>query len=175
MDQRQQDASSVRSLDGPVRDLFERIEPHADLKAPHLPAIAAALAELAADHDYLAPAIAELGDVNGLSALHKPERGPRLFLVHRRTGEMGAVHDHQVWVALAPIVGVETHRHWRPTTSDDCRRIAIDEEQAVKPGSVITLQPPDDIHDHGHRMGVGDAAYVLIMTGDDQSRYRRSE
>jgi hypothetical protein len=32
-----------------------------------------------------------------------------------------------------------------------------------------------DIHSHGHVAGSGEAAYVLIMTGDDQRLYRRTE
>ncbi len=165
----------VATLDAPLRELFDRIEPYADLVAPTLPGITGALTALAADYDYLAPAIADLGDTSGLAPLHVPERGPRLFLVHRRQGQMGAVHDHQVWVALAPIVGVETHRLWRPTSAGMRDRIEIAEEAAIEPASCVTLQPPDDIHDHGHRLGVGDAAYVLILLGDDQLRYRRSE
>ena len=162
-------------LDTPLRELFDRIEPYSDLGAPTLPRIAAALTALAADHDYLAPAIADLGDTSGVAPLHVPERGPRLSLVHRSQGEMGAVHDHRVWVALAPIVGVETHRLWRPTSADVRDRIEIAEAAAIEPSSCVTLQPPDDIHDHGHRLGVGDAAYVLILLGDDQLRYHRSE
>ena len=54
-------------------------------------------------------------------------------------------------------------------------RIEIAEATAIEPASSVILQPPDDIHDHGHRLGVGDAAYVLILLGDDQLRYRRSE
>ena len=167
--------SAVRSLDAPLRELFDRIEPYADLTSPELPSIADALIDLARDHDYLAPAITALGDVNGLAPLHVPELGPRLFLVHRREGQMGAVHDHQVWVALAPIVGVETHRLWRPTSATDRTRLEIAAEQALQPASCVTMQPPNDIHDHGHRLGVGDAAYLLILLGDDQFRYTRSE
>lgn len=163
------------TLDAPLRELFERIEPHADLASPGLPSIAQALEALALDHDYLAPAIARLGDVNGLAPLHVPERGPRLFLVHRQEGHMSAVHDHQVWVALAPVVGVETHRRWRPSSPADRDRLVAIEERGVPPATCVTLQPPDDIHDHGHRLGVGDAAYVLILLGDDQYRYTRSE
>lgn len=162
-------------LDAPVRQLFERIAPHADLAAPALGLIADALTDLARDHDYLAPAISTLGDTSGAAPLYAPERGPRLFLVHRRSGQMGAVHDHHVWVALAPIIGVESHRLWRPIDNADRERIAMAEERALDPGGCITLLPPDDIHDHGHRMGVGEAAYVLILLGDDQFRYRRSE
>ena len=35
--------------------------------------------------------------------------------------------------------------------------------------------PPDDIHDHGHLVGNGTPAYVLILTGDDQTRFERHE
>lgn len=168
-------ADAVAALDEPLRELFERVEPHADLVSPGLTSIADALVQLASDHDYLAPAIARLGDVNGLTGLHVPERGPRLFLVHRRHGQMGAVHDHRVWVALTPVVGVETHRRWRPASPADRDRLSLADEQAVQPATCITLQPPDDIHDHGHKLGVGDAAYVLILLGDDQFRYTRSE
>ena len=167
--------TSAGQLDGPLRELFERIEPHADLTAPGLPEIADALRDLAADHDYFAPAIRERGDHSGPTPLYLPDRGPRLYLVHRRSGQMGAVHDHKVWVALAPIVGVETHRRWRPLTAEDRASIKTTDEEAVRPGTCVTLLPPDDIHDHGHRLGVGDASYVLILLGDDQFRHRRSE
>lgn len=166
---------AIRALDTPLRELFERIEPYADLAAPGLTSIADALVALASDHDYLAPAIAELGDVSGPAPLHVPLSGPRLFLVHRREGQLSAVHDHRVWVALAPVIGVETHRRWRPSSARDLERLEVVEETALQPASCVTLQPPDDIHDHGHRLGVGDAAYVLILLGDDQYRYTRSE
>lgn len=165
----------VAALDAPLRALFERIEPHADLAAPDLAAIGSALVDLAGDHDYLVPAIERMGDVSMPVGLHVPERGPRLFLVHRREGEMGAVHDHRVWVALAPVVGIETHRRWRPLTAEDRSRIEMAEELGLGPASYVALQPPDDIHDHGHLTGRGDAAYVLILLGDDQFRYRRNE
>lgn len=165
----------IRSLDAPLRGLFERIESYADLADPNLPIIGTALMDLASDHDYLAPAISEMEDVSGPVPLFVPERGPRLFLVHREEGQMSAVHDHRVWVAIAPIVGVETHRRWRPLTAADRARLELAEEEALGPASYVALQPPDDIHDHGHLTGRGDAAYVLIMLGDDQFAYRRSE
>ena len=168
-------ARTVGALDAPLRRLFETIEPYADLHAPDLEEVAAALRMLAHDHDYLVPAIERMGDVSASTPLHMPERGPRLFLVHRRTGEMSAVHDHQVWVAIAPVTGIETHRRWRPRAANDPARLSVEAEQAVGPAEYVTLLPPDDIHDHGHRLGVGDAAYVLILLGDDQFRYERHE
>ena len=167
--------TDISSLDAPLRELFERIGPHADLADPNLAIIGNALLDTAADLDYLAPAIRKMGDVSGAVPLFVPDRGPRLFLVHRREGQMGAVHDHKVWVAIAPIVGIETHREWRPLTPEDRTRLELAQEQTLGPASYVALRPPDDIHDHGHLGGRGDAAYVLILLGDDQFAYRRSE
>ena len=169
------EAPRVAGPDGPVAELLERIAPHADLARPGLPAIAEALMALAADHDYLAPHIARLGDFSGAHPLHVPPSGPRLSLVHRRAGQMSAVHDHGVWVALAPIVGVETHRRYRPLTRSDRAVLHVAEERPLGPAECVTLQPPDDIHDHGHLSGRGDAAWVLILLGDDQFQRRRTE
>ncbi|CAN5845764.1 hypothetical protein BH23CHL8_BH23CHL8_21320 [soil metagenome] len=162
-------------MDAPLRELFERVGPHADLAHPDLPTIAAALLDLAADHDYLAPVIARMADVSGAQPLHMPPSGPRLSLVHRKAGQMSAVHDHGVWVALAPVVGIETHRRYRPLTPSDRATLRVAEDQPLGPAECVTLQPPDDIHDHGHLTGRGDAAWVLILLGDDQFQRRRSE
>ena len=145
-------------LDAPVRTLFERIAGPAVRHDPDLDAIGRALVDLARDVDYLAPWIERLGDRNGSLPIHAPERGPRLMIVHRREGQMGAVHDHATWVAVSPIVGPE-----------------VAEALALEPSDVATLLPPDDLHDHGHLAGHGVPAYVLIMTGDDQTRFTRNE
>lgn len=162
-------------LDGPLRELLERIGPHADLAAPNLPMLGSALVELAADHDYFAPTISAMAADAPVVPLILPERGPRLMLVHREHGQMSAVHDHGVWVVLAPVVGIESHRRWRPLTADDRTRLRLAEEEGLSPTDYQAMQPPDDIHDHGHLVGRGDAAYVLIMLGDDQVSYQRSE
>ena len=31
---------------------------------------------------------------------------------------MSAIHDHGCWVVLAPVTGVETHRHFRARASE---------------------------------------------------------
>ena len=157
-----------------MRRLFERIAPFAALDSPDLPALSAALIDFAADLDYLSAHIAAMGGASGASPIHLPERGPRLTLVHRRDGEMGAVHDHGVWIAAAPVVGLETHRRYRASLADE-RRLELAEELAIGPQQSVTLLPPDDIHDHGHLAGRGQPAYVLILAGDDQFRYRRRE
>lgn len=161
--------------DPPVRALFERIAGPAAAVPPDLAAIGAALVDLARDVDYLAPWVARLGDVNGALPIHTPERGPRLMLVHRREGEMGAVHDHATWVAITPIVGLEMHRRYRVIGDGVAARPEVAETLALEPSDLVTLVPPDDLHDHGHLAGRGTPAYVLIMTGDDQRRFRRNE
>ena len=167
-------------VDAPIRALFERVAASIRPQAPHLDAIAEALAELARDVEYLAPRIAELGVASRAQAMYAPARGPRLMLAHRREGQMGAVHDHGCWVAVTPIVGIETHRHWRvadggPGPARGVARIRLVEERALAPAEVVALMTGDDFHDHGHVAGRGQPAYVLILTGDDQFRYRRTE
>jgi predicted metal-dependent enzyme (double-stranded beta helix superfamily) len=168
-------SDDLSSLDDPVRRLFERIAAPAAGTTPDLAAIAAPLVELAADLDYVSRWVDKLGDESGSLAIHAPARGPRLMIVHRREGQMGAVHDHRTWVAIAPIVGLETHRRWRVVDADAQPRLELAESLSLRPADAATLLPPDDLHDHGHLAGHGEPAHVLIMTGDDQSLFTRNE
>ncbi len=163
-------------LDAPLRALFERVVVALAGDIPNLPAIAAAMIDLAADHDYIAPRVRAFGDGTGAVGLHVPARGPRLSLVHRGEAQMGAIHDHGCWVAIASITGIETHRHFRAAASDaQLARLELVTDRGVSPGEAVTMLAGDDIHAHGHVPGRGEAAYVLIMTGDDQRLYRRHE
>ena len=159
------------ALDQPLRELFERIAEPAALATPDLAAIGRAVADLAADVDYLATWVDRMGDRSGGLPMVAPSRGPRLTLVHRLEGQMGAVHDHGVWIVAGAIQGLETHRRYRVTDG----RLAVAEERILAPTDVTTLLPPDDLHDHGHMAGVGDPAYILILAGDDQVQVRRNE
>lgn len=161
--------------DPPVRSLFERIAGPAAATQPDLSSIGAALADLASDVDYLAPWVARLDDQGGGLSIHAPERGPRLILVHRREGQMGAIHDHGTWVAISPILGLETHRRYRVVGEGSAARPEVVEVRGLQASDFATLLPPDDLHDHGHLAGSGRPAFVLIMTGDDQTRFRRNE
>ena len=135
--------------------------------------------DLAADLDYVGRWVERIGDESRSLPIHAPERGPRLMIVHRADGQMGAVHDHATWVAIAPIVGLETHRRYRVIrdagTPTSPGRLEVAETLSLVPSHVATLLPPDDLHDHGHLAGHGAPAYVLIMTGDDQTRFIRNE
>jgi predicted metal-dependent enzyme (double-stranded beta helix superfamily) len=165
----------LHRIDAPVRSLFERIAGPAAASPLNLAAIGAALADLAKDVDYLATWVARLGDRGGGLPIHAPARGPRLLLVHRSEGQMGAIHDHATWVAITPILGLETHRRYRIVGEGSAARPEVVETRALEPSNFATLLPPEDIHDHGHLAGQGVPAYVLIMTGDDQTRFRRNE
>jgi hypothetical protein len=164
------------ALAAPVRRLFERVTDADQRPVPDMPAIADAMIALAADHDLLAPMVHDLGGRSGSLGLHVPARGPRLMLVHRREGEMGAIHDHGCWVAIAPVTGIETHRHFRSTASAaTVAMLELATERGLAPGDAVTMLAGDDIHAHGHVAGRGEAAYILIMNGDDQQLYRRRE
>ena len=164
----------VAHPDAPVRSLLDTIAEPASHPVPDLPAIGGALLELAADTAYLDGWIRRLGATSGALRIHAPAHGPRLMLAHRLEGQMGAVHDHRVWVALAAVTGLETHRHYRrPASPQEPPTLA--EATELAPRDVVTLLPPDDIHDHGHVTGRGAPAYCLILTGDDQRRFERNE
>jgi predicted metal-dependent enzyme (double-stranded beta helix superfamily) len=163
------------TLNGPVGRLFEEVAVTGDA-APDLTAIGTALAGLARDAGALRPWVDSLGDRSGAVAIHAPSRGPRLMLVHRLEGQMSAIHDHGTWVAISPVHGVETHRRWRRVPGRlPAPRVELAVDAALGSAEVATLLPPDDVHDHGHLLGRGDPAYVLILLGDDQTRYTRNE
>ena len=164
----------LAGLDAPIRRLFERTAAAAAAPIPDLPEIGAALAELAADTDCVARWAARLGDREGFLPMHVPPRGPRLILVHRSQDHMSAVHDHGTWVAMSPVSGLETHRHYQRPAGPDTRP-ELAEVRSLRPADAATLLPPDDVHDHGHLAGHGAPAHVLILLGDDQTRFERNE
>lgn len=135
------------------------------------------LVELAADEDYFAPLIAEISVGSpGVHWLHKPERGPRLVLVHRPEGVMAFTHSHQCWVALAPVRGVETHQRWNAVRHEDGRaELSLADERALHRGDAVTLVPPLDVHNHGHVIGSGPSPYSLILLGDNMFLFEREE
>jgi predicted metal-dependent enzyme (double-stranded beta helix superfamily) len=169
--------ANLDAADAPVRALFERVDGFGGGATPDLPAIADALAEFAADREYLDRWIARLGDRSGALPIHAPVRGPRLTLVHRPEGRMSAVHDHGTWVAICPIVGTETHRRWQVVrgSADATPGIELADDRALAATEAATLLPPDDVHDHGHLVGRGAPAHVLLLLGDDQTRFTRNE
>jgi hypothetical protein len=169
------DEADLGALDEPVRALFRRVGRLNEAAVPDLPALGAALVGLAADLAYVTRWVERLGDTNPALPIHAPARGPRLTIVHRPAGQMGAIHDHGTWVAISPIVGLETHRRYRVVGEGPSARAEVAETLFLEPSHSATLLPPDDLHDHGHLAGHGAPAYVLIMTGDDQTVFTRNE
>ena len=167
--------TSRTQLDAPVRALFERIAVPAASATPDLASIGTALSDLASDTDYLQSWIDRISSDGGSLPIHAPERGPRLQIVHRPTGAMGPVHDHRVWVALATITGIETHRRYRQVGDDRSAMPELVDTIDLAACDVVTMLPPDDIHDHGHLLDHGRPAYILVMTGDDQRLFERNE
>lgn len=164
--------------DPPVRTFLARVDELSSGSSPDVPAIGRALADLATDEQYFAPMVAQLApDDMGVIGLHMPDRGPRLFLMHRTRGVMSYVHSHGTWVAIASVKGVETHRRYEvgATAPPDRASIAVAEEVRLQPGEAATLVPPGDIHSHGHAGGDDELPYALIMVGDDQMQFARRE
>jgi predicted metal-dependent enzyme (double-stranded beta helix superfamily) len=135
------------------------------------------LAGLAAETDFLGPLLAMLPEQESAGHwLVRPERGPRLVLFHRPEGVMACTHSHHCWVGIAPVRGVETHQRWQAVRHEDGHAdLRLVEEQALRPGDVATLVPPQDVHNHGHVVGTGPAPYSLILLGDDMLRFEREE
>ena len=165
----------TEELAPPIRNLFDIVEESTRGGSPDLAAIGAGLSSLAAQAPTLEGWITRLGDRSGAIPIHAPSRGPRLVLVHRLEGQMSAVHDHGTWVAISPIRGIETHRQWRVRREAEAPRVELADDRALADAQVATLLPPDDVHDHGHLVGRGDPAYVLILLGDDQTHFTRNE
>jgi hypothetical protein len=80
---------------------------------PDMDGMGRLLIELAADTELFALLIAQIpSEAPGDRWLVRPERGPRLVLVHRPEGVMGYTHSHRCRVGIAPVREVETHQRW---------------------------------------------------------------
>lgn len=170
--------TDIATLDGPVRSFFSRLASVAAGEAD-MSAVSRLLVELATDTEYWARDIAKFDPAKaGTVDLLRQAEGPCLIFVHRPEGMMGAVHSHSTWVALAPITGTETHRQYDAARKDDgTARLDLHEERHLSASShdVVSMTPPHDIHAHGHVAGIGEAAYILVLTGEDQLKYERQE
>ena len=163
---------------GPVRHFLSRLDELPSGQPPDMDMVGRALVQLAADEEFFAPLIAQIpsSDSPGVRWLVRPERGPRLVLVHRPEGVMAYTHSHRCWVALAPVRGVETHQHWDVIRHAGGRaELSLAGERALRRGDVATLVPPRDVHNHGHVTGSGPSPYSLILLGDDMLLFEREE
>jgi predicted metal-dependent enzyme (double-stranded beta helix superfamily) len=168
---------STGALSGPLRHFVAQLDELRSGETAEMDAVGRLLVELAADEEYFAPLISALPtQAPGVHWLIKPERGPRLVLVHRPPGVMAYTHSHRCWVGIAPIRGVETHQRWDVVRHADGRAdFSLAHERALRRGDVATLVPPRDVHNHGHVVGSGPSPYSLILLGDDMLLFERAE
>jgi predicted metal-dependent enzyme (double-stranded beta helix superfamily) len=165
------------ALPGSLRRFQARLDELRSAAALDMGQVGQLLADLAADEEFFRPLIAELPSAEpGDRWLIRPERGPRLVLVHRPEGVMGYTHSHRCWVGIAPVRGVETHQRWSAVRHQGGKaELHLAEERALRRGDVATLVPPGDVHNHGHVVGSGPSPYSLILLGDDMLLFDREE
>ena len=165
------------ALPGPLRRFADRLDEVRSAEVLDMDQVGRVLVDLAADEEFFGPLIAQLPPGSpGSRWLIKPERGPRLVLVHRPEGVMGYTHSHHCWVGIAPVRGVETHQRWDAIRYKDGRaELRLADERALVPGDVVTLLPPKDVHNNGHVAGTGPSPYSLILLGNDMLLFNREE
>ena len=169
---------SIPPLAGPLRQFVAQLDELRSADVQDMGQVGRLLVELAADEEFFAaPLIAEIPSPEpGDRWLVRPERGPRLVLVHRPDSVMGYTHSHRCWVGIAPVRGVETHQRWDAVRHQDGRaELRLADERAMVRGDVATLVPPHDVHNHGHVAGTGPSPYSLILLGDDMLLFDREE
>jgi hypothetical protein len=168
---------STSAYPSPLRRFVAQLDELRSGGIPNMAKVGRLLVELAADKEYFTPLVAQIpAESPGVHWLAKPDRGPRLVLVHRPEGMMAYTHSHQCWVAIAPVRGVETHQHWNVVRHQNGRAdFTLAGERALRRGDVATLIPPHDVHNHGHVLGSGPSPYSLILLGDDMLLFEREE
>jgi hypothetical protein len=165
------------ALPGPLRHFADRLDEVRSAEVFDMDRVGRVLVGLAADEEFFHPLIAQLPSGSpGSRWLIRPERGPRLVLVHRPDGVMGYTHSHRCWVGIAPVRGVETHQRWYAARhAGGLAELRLADERALVQGDVATLVPPRDVHNHGHVAGSGPSPYSLILLGDDMLLFDREE
>jgi len=165
------------ALPGPLRHFATLLDELRSRDILDMQQVGRLLVELAADEEFFAPLIDQIpAAAPGDRWLIRPDRGPRLVLVHRPEGLMGYTHSHRCWVGIAPVRGVETHQRWDAVRHAGGRAdLRLQDERALVHGEAATLVPPRDVHNHGHVVGSGPSPYSLIMLGDDMLLFDREE
>lgn len=164
-------------MPGPLRHFVGRLDALRSADVVDMHQVGRVLVDLAADDEFFGPLIAQIPSGSpGNRWLMRPERGPRLVLVHRPEGVMGYTHSHHCWVGIAPVRGVETHQRWDVVRhAGGVAELHLANERALVHGDVATLVPPRDVHNHGHVVGSGPSPYSLILLGDDMLLFDREE
>ena len=81
------DQEATSGLPGPLRHFADQLDELPSADVPDMDQVGRLLVELAADEEFFGPLIAQLPSGSpGSRSLTRPERGPRLVLVHRPEG-----------------------------------------------------------------------------------------
>ena len=120
-------------LPAPLRRFADRLDELRSAEVVDMDQVGRILVELARDEEFFGPLIAQLPSGSpGSRWLIRPERGPRLVLVHRPEGVMGYTHSHHCWVGIAPVRGVETHQRWDAVRhADGQAELRLTDERAL--------------------------------------------
>lgn len=169
---------STSAFASPLRHFLVQLDELRSSEILDMDGVGRLLVELATDEEFFAPLIAEIPSSAspGVHWLARPERGPRLVLVHRPEGVMAYTHSHRCWVGIAPVRGVETHQRWNAVPHEGGRaELSLADERVLRRGDVATLVPPQDVHNHGHVAGTGPSPYSIILLGDEMLLFEREE
>src|ERR1700691_4524841 len=125
-------------LPSPLRHFLAQLDELRSAASLDMDQVGRLLVERAADEESLGPLIEAMpAQSAGGTWLVKPERGPRLVLFHRPAGVMAYTHSHHVWVAVAPVRGVETHQRWDAVRHEDGRaELRLTDDRAMQRGDV---------------------------------------
>ena len=136
--------TGTSALPGPLRHFADRLDEVRSADVVDMNQVGRLLVELAADEEFFGPLIAQIPSGSpGSRWLIRPERGPRLVLVHRPEAVMGYTHSRRCWVGIAPVRGVETHQKWDAVRhADGQAELRFEDERALVRGDVATLMPP---------------------------------
>ena len=93
--------SSLRPIPRPLHPFLTQLDEMRSGNTLDIDRVGRLLVEPAADEEYLGPLIAEIPSESPAGTwLVKPERGPRLVLLHRPDGMTAYTHSHHCWVAV---------------------------------------------------------------------------
>src|SRR5215469_11373909 len=131
----------------PVRRCLAQVNELRFGDAPDMAEVGRLLLELATEEEYFAPLIAQMpAGSPGVHWLARPERGPRLVLVHRPEGGMAYTHSHACLFAAAPVRGGETHPQGSAVRPPGGRPyLSLADQRARRRGYGATLIPREGL------------------------------
>jgi 3-mercaptopropionate dioxygenase len=107
------------------------------------------------------------GSDASFTILQSDPDGLTLMLARFSPVEETPVHDHGSWGIACVVRGRDRYRHYR----SEGGKISVLYEKELGPGEFVTWpEPPGDVHS---QLGLGDAAWELVLFGKDVTRIPR--